>query len=106
MPFDWQAQLSATVVPATPARVWSPPSSTPKAAASFAQVLSAALPVSSNDNLPHPYIRGETLGIKMSQKINEKVKAFCKHHLRGRLVLNKGDKPYMTRDIELKLQKL
>jgi len=84
MPFDWQAELSATVVPAPPARVQSPPSSTPKAATSFAQVLTATLPVSSNDNLPQPYIiRGETLGIKISQEIYEKGIAFCKHHLRG-----------------------
>jgi len=94
------------VVPAPPPRVRSPPSSTPKAVTSFAQVLTAALPVSSNDNLPQPYIRGETLGIKISHEIYEKGMVVCKHHLRGRLVLNKGDKPYMTRDIELKLHKL
>jgi len=30
--------------------------------------------------------------------------AVCKRNLRGRLVLNKSDKPYTTRDIQLKLQ--
>ena len=32
--------------------------------------------------------------------------AVCKTNLRGRLVLNKGDKPYATKDIQLKLQKI
>jgi len=31
---------------------------------------------------------------------------FCKTNLRGSLVLDKGDKPYSTKEIESKLQKL
>jgi hypothetical protein len=31
---------------------------------------------------------------------------YCKINLRGRLLLNKGYKPYNTREIETKLQKL
>jgi len=46
------------------------------------------------------------LSIKISQTVYEKGMAVCKQNLRGRLVLNKGDKPYMKKDLELKLQKL
>jgi len=35
----------------------------------------------------------------------EKGVEVCKRNLRGRLVLNKGDKPYMAKEIEVKLQK-
>lgn len=31
---------------------------------------------------------------------------YCKANLRGRLILNKGDKPYATKDITAKLQQL
>jgi hypothetical protein len=105
MPFDWQAELSSTVVPAPAARVRPPPPSMPLAAASFAQVLTASQFVSSNENLPQPSIRRETVSITISQDMYEKGMAFCKRHLCGRLVLNKGDKPYLTRDIQLKLEK-
>lgn len=62
--------------------------------------------VSSNDNFPQPLIRGEIVSIKITQDIYEKGMAVCKRNLRGRLVLNKGDKPYATKDIQMKLQKL
>jgi hypothetical protein len=99
MPFDWQAEFPPLATPAAAmVRASSPP-----VAASFAQILSASTPTSSNDDLPQPSIRGETLNIKISQGMYEKGMAFCKRNLRGRLVLNKGDKPYAKRDIELKL---
>lgn len=103
MPFDWQAEFPPL---ATPAATTVRAQSNPPVAASFAQILSASKPTSSNDDLPQPSIRGETLSIKISQGMYEKGMAFCKRNLRGRLVLNKGDKPYAKRDIELKLQKL
>ena len=56
--------------------------------------------------MPVPYIRGETLGIKITQDFYERGRNFCKTNFRGRLVLKKGDKPYTTKDIESKLQKL
>jgi hypothetical protein len=103
MPFDWQAELSNTVAPAPSARVLPPPM-TP-AAATFAQVLKAPQTDSSNENFHTPVIRGDTVSIAITQEIYEKGTDFCKRHLRGRLVLNKGDKPYLTRDLQLKLQK-
>jgi hypothetical protein len=51
-------------------------------------------------------IRGETLGIKITQDFYERGMNYCKINLWGRLVLNKGDNPYTTREIETKLQKL
>jgi len=72
---------------------------------SFAQALTAAPTTSSNDNLPKPLIRGESVRITISQQIYEKGLEICKHNLRDRLVLSKGDKPYTTKDIHLKLQK-
>lgn len=68
-------------------------------------MLKAQPTVSSNENLATPVIRGDTVSIAITQEIYEKGTAFCKRHLRGRLVLNKGDKPYLTRDLQLKLQK-
>jgi len=71
---------------------------------SFAQALTTSSIVSSNDNLSQPLIRGESVSIKISQDMYEKGMAVCKRNLRGRLVLNKGDKRYTTKDIHLKLQ--
>ena len=71
----------------------------------FAQVWKAPHSISSNENLPQPSIRGEKVSITISQEVYEKGMAFCKRHLCGRLVMNKGEKPYLARDIQLKLQK-
>lgn len=105
MPFDWQAELSAP--PASPiasASVVSPPPQTVHRV-SFAQALLATSKVSSTENMPTPIIRGESVSITISQQIYENGLEVCKHNLQGRLVLNKGDKPYTTKDIHLKLQK-
>jgi len=72
---------------------------------SFAEALATAPKTSSNENMPKPLIRGESVSITITQQIYEKGLEICKHNLRGRLVLNKGDKPYTTKDIHLKLQK-
>jgi len=82
-----------------------PPLSKPVQRISFAQALTAAPTTFVNDNLPQPLIRGESVSITISQQIYEKGLEICKHNLRGRLVLSKGDKPYTTKDIHLKLQK-
>jgi len=66
---------------------------------SFAQALTGTTKAASNDNLPQSLIRGETVSIKITQDIYEKGMAVCKTNLRGRLVLNKGDKPYATKEI-------
>jgi len=73
---------------------------------SFAQALTGYTKTASNDNLPPPLIRGEQVSIKITQEVYEKGTAVCKHNLRGRLILNKGDKPYTKQDIQMKLQKV
>jgi len=45
------------------------------------------------------------VSIKISPEIYEKGLAVCKRNLGGRLVLNKGDKPYTTKEIQQKLEK-
>jgi hypothetical protein len=104
MSFDWQAELAAPRGLSSAATGPSPP---PKLVnmISFAQVLTALHTVSSNDSLSLPSITGESVSIKISQALYEKGMAVCKRNLCGRLVLNKGDKPYATKDIHLKLQK-
>jgi hypothetical protein len=71
---------------------------------SFSQALAASPQLSSHDNLHQPSIRGEAVSIKISSETYEKGIEVCKRNLRGRFVLNKGDKPYTTKDIQLKLQ--
>jgi len=87
-------------------RVEPPPLPIASQAVTFAQALTASTKVFSNDNLPQPSIRGETLSTKITQNIYEKGMAVCKTALRGRIVLHKGDKPYATKEIQMKLQKL
>jgi hypothetical protein len=104
--FDWQAELMAPAPIPNAGRVSTPHIPVVPSPVSFAQALTGTNKVVSNDNLPIPYIRGETLGIKITQDFYERGRDFCKTNLRGRLVLSKGDKPYTTKDIESKLQKL
>lgn len=104
MPFDWQAELALAAQSFSSDRV-APPPPRPVQRISFAQALTATTRTSSNDNLPTPLIRGEFVSITITQQIYEKGLEVCKHNLRGRLVLSKGDKPYTTKDIHLKLQK-
>jgi len=59
-----------------------------------------------SEPLPVPAIRGKTLSIRISNTTYSRGLDFCKINLRGRLVLNKGDKPYATKDITAKLQKI
>jgi hypothetical protein len=103
---DWQAEIAPPEALPKGARVAPPPLPVATPDVSFPQAFTASTKVSSNDNLPQPLIRGETVSIKITQDIYEKRMALCKRNLRGRLVLNKGDKPYATKDIQLKLQKL
>lgn len=72
---------------------------------SFAQALVASHSHSTNENLPQPAIYGETLSNRISQLMYEKGVDVCQRNLRGRLVLNKGDKLYTSKEIEVKLQK-
>jgi len=74
-------------------------------AISFAQALKSSHTVSTNDDLSQLSICGETVSICISQSMYEKGIDFYKRNLRGRLVLNKGDKMYTSKEIEAKLQK-
>jgi len=110
MSFDWKAEIlapaAAPFVLVQPTLV-ATSTSVPKAI-SFARALKSSLnpphTVSTNDDLPQPSIRGETVSIRISQSIEQGIDV-CKRNLRGRLVLNKGDKPYTAKEIEAKLQK-
>jgi len=104
--FDWQSELMASAPIPVADRGSTPPVQVVPSPVSFAQALTGTNKTVSNDNLPIPYIQGETLGVKITEDFYEHGRIFCKTNLRGRIVLNKGDKPYTTKDIESKLQKL
>ena len=117
--FDWQAELAVpalvststqTRIPTTatvkpPSTVVAPPNnySPPK---SFVQALVATTVTDSSETLPTPVIRGETLCIQISEATYAWGVDVCKRNLRGRLILNKGDKPYGWREVLTKLQQL
>jgi len=104
--FGWQAEMSVPAAPLKVARVATLPPPVASPVISFAQALTASTKAASNDNLPQPLIRGERVSMKITQDIYEKGMTVCKTNLRGRLLLNKGDKPYATKEIQSKLQKL
>jgi len=104
--FDWQAELVPPTAAPTIATASVPPPTSALPAISFAQALTASTRTVPSATLPKPTIRGETLNIKITQEIYERGTKFCKTNLRGRLLLNKGDKPYSTKEIESKLQKI
>lgn len=102
MPFDWQAKILGPQAAAA-SRVQPTPvvAAVPKAIF-FGQALKSSHTVSINDNLPK---RSILVSFRISQSMYEKGINFCKRNLRGRFVLNKGDKPYTSKEIEAKLQK-
>ncbi|KEH27899.1 hypothetical protein MTR_5g048840 [Medicago truncatula] len=104
--FDWQIEMYVPAKPPKAARVVTLPPPVASTVISFAQALKALTKAVSNDNLSQPLIRGERVSIKITQDIYEKGMTACKTNLRGRLVLNKGDKPFATKEIQSKLQKL
>jgi len=99
--FDWQAEMATLKAAPKVARFAMPPPTPTLQVVSFAQALTGSTRAASNDNLPQPKIRGETLSVKITQEIYDRGMDFCKINLRGRLVLNKGDKSYTTKEIEL-----
>ena len=111
MPFDWRSELSLPAT--TPSKVAPSPMALTSAATvspqpqsrSFAQALVASHSNVTNVIMPQPTIRGDTLSIRITQPVYEKGVNVCKRNLRGRLVLNKGDKPYALKEIEDKLKK-
>jgi len=73
---------------------------------SFAQALVVATVTDTSTPLPTPVIRGETLCIPISDETYAQGIDACKRNLRGRLILNKGDKPYGSTEVQTKLQQL
>ena len=104
--FDWKAEMFVPAAPPKAAKVVTPSPPVASLVFLFAQALTASTKAASNDNLPQPLIRGEKVSIKITEDIYEKGTNFCKTNLRGRLVLNKGNKPYATKEIKCKLHKL
>ena len=108
MPFNWQAELSLPA--AIPSKVAPSPMALTSTAVvsqprSFAQALVASHSNVTNVIMPQPTIRGDTLSIRITQPVYEKGVNVCKRNLCGRLVLNKGDKPYVSMEIEDKVKK-
>ena len=83
MPFDWQAELATAggITHVAPAAMATQPHK-PASRISFAQALRTSPTISSNDNLPQPLIKGESVSIKISQDMYEKGMAVCKRNLR------------------------
>jgi len=71
---------------------------------SFAQVVTASNSITF-EPLPTPEIQGEALTIKISREAYARGLDACKRNLHGKIVLNKRDKPYTSKDIMAKLQK-
>jgi len=72
---------------------------------SFAQAL-CGTHVQFSDPIPATSIRGETLSIKITNYAYFRGLETYKYNLQSSLVLNKGDKPYTTKDIVAKLHKV
>jgi len=68
----------------------------------FAQAVTITCNIQQNQ-LPKPAIKGDSLCIKISQVEYEKGYKDCKHNLRGRLYLSKGDKPISASNLHEKL---
>lgn len=115
--FDWQAELSSTVpVPVASTATPDPnlalamvahntPTPTAIPRPSFAQALRGSK-VTYADPLPTHVILGETLSIHITKDAYFRGLAACRTNLRGRLMLNKGDKPYSSKDIFAKFQSI
>jgi len=112
MPFDWQAELTASaslsLMPAHNAStsvtaaqlITAPPKSFAAAVGGFRS--------SPAEEAPYPVscIKGDSLVIRIGQDEYVKGLAECQFALRGRLTLSKGDKPYTARDLASKLGKV
>jgi len=101
--FDWHPEMSNLAAAPKDARAVTPPLPSASLVVTFAQALTASTRAISNENLPQPIICGENVSIKITQCIYERGMDVCKSNFWGRLVLNKGDKPYVTKEIESKL---
>lgn len=107
MAYTCQWPCVSDAVPSAPAMVQA---KEPLQSVSSAQKSSAtalAGPSSFEDRpYPSPCIKGDALSIKICQEEYRKGIEDCKHALRARLTLLKGDKPYSARDLSIKIGKL
>ncbi|KEH19946.1 hypothetical protein MTR_8g063620 [Medicago truncatula] len=106
MDFDSQSELASTVKPPSPSTVVALSNNSNPPKKSFAQALAATTVTDTSTPLPTPIIRGKTLCIPISDETYAQGIEACKRNLRGRLILNKGDKPYGSREVQTKLQQL
>jgi hypothetical protein len=106
MAFDWQTELASTGKPSTLPIVVATTNNSDSPKKSFAQALAAATVADTAPTLPSPVIRGETLCIPISDETYAQGIEACKRNLRGRLILNKGDKPYGSREVQTKLHQI
>lgn len=106
MAFDWQAKLATTGNISSPSIVHVPAIDSAPPKKSFVQALAAATVPEPSSTLPCPVVQGEALCIPISDDTYVKGIEVCKRNLRGRLILNKGDKPYGSREVQTKLQQI
>ena len=119
--FDWHTEL-APPIPIPMVQSQSPPSisvvrsalaapvtdqTVPPPPKSFAAILGGASTCVAEDvPFPVPFLKGDTLSIKIGQDEDSKGLAECQYALRVRLTLIKGDKPYTECDLASKLGKI
>lgn len=60
---------------------------------------------SPSEPLPLPTVRGDNLSIKITEALYTRGLERWRHHIHGRLFLNKGDKPYTAKEVTAKLSK-
>lgn len=83
----------------------SPSHTAPSQRKTFAQALNNAcdFPYS---QLPRPRLKGETVSIKIPEEEYKAGLESCKNHLRGRLILSKGEQPIKVNELRAKLSAL
>jgi len=115
--FDWKVELAAPVSPLlVHSRLLVAQNVTLSALSVPVPAQAVALPpaalggtrISSSEEAPYsvPCIKGDALSIKIGKEEYSKGLAECQYALRGRLTLNKGDKPYTACDLTTKLGKV
>jgi len=106
MAFDWKSKLASMLKPPSPSTVVALSNNSNPPKKSFSQALVAATVTVTSTSLPTPVIRGETICIPISDETYPQGIKACKQNLRDRPILNKGDKPYGSGEVQTKLQQL
>jgi len=82
-----------------------PTHKTPDPSKSFAQAVSDTWEISLSQ-LPPKVVMGDTVRVKITQEELESSIADCWLNLHGRIILNKGDMPWTTQALQIKLNSL